>query len=60
MPFWNKKGGYEPLKFHHFDIRNGSVVEHVSKFIHTMGPYTGDKELCLREFAKSLVDRAYT
>ena len=29
-------------------------------FIHTMGPYTGDKELCLREFAKSLVDRAYT
>ena len=25
-----------------------------------MGPYVGDKELCLREFAKSLVDRAYT
>ena len=25
-----------------------------------MGPYAGDKELCLREFAKSLVDRAYT
>ena len=25
-----------------------------------MGPYTGDKELHLREFAKSLIDRAYT
>ena len=25
-----------------------------------MGPYAGDKELCLREFTKSLVDRAYT
>ena len=35
-------------------------MEHVSRFIHTMGPYAGDKELCLREFAKSLVDRAYT
>ena len=34
--------GYEPLKFHHFDGRNGSVVEHVSRFIHTMGPYAGD------------------
>ena len=25
-----------------------------------MGPYTGDKELYLRELAKSLVDKAYT
>ena len=25
-----------------------------------MGLYAGDRELCLREFAKSLVDRAYT
>ena len=52
--------GYEPLKFHPFDGINGSVVEHVSRFIHTMGPYVGDRELCLREFAKSLVDKAYT
>ena len=52
--------GYKPLKFHPFDGRNGSAVEHVSRFIHTMGPYAGDRELCLREFAKSLVDRAYT
>ena len=40
--------------------RNRSVVEHVSRFIHTMGPYTGYRKLCLREFAKSLVDIAYT
>ena len=52
--------GYEPLKFHPFDGRNGSAIEHVSKFIHTISPYVGDKELCLREFAKFLVDRAYT
>ena len=51
---------YEPPKFHPFDERNGSAVEHVSRFVHTMGPYVGDRELCLREFAKSLVDRAYT
>ena len=52
--------GYEPLKFHPFEGMNRSDVEHVSRFIHTMGPYVGDKELCLREFAKSLVDKAYT
>ena len=35
-------------------------MEHMSRFIHTMSPCAGDKELCLREFAKSLMDRAYT
>ena len=29
-------------------------MEHVSR-----SPYVGDRELCLREFAKSLVDKAY-
>ena len=52
--------GYEPPKFYPFDGRNESAVEHVSRFVHNMGPYAGDRELCLREFAKSLVDRAYT
>ena len=52
--------GYEPPKFHPFDGRNESTAEHVSRFIHTMGPSVGDKELCIREFAKSLVDKAYT
>ena len=35
--------GYGPRKFHPFDGRNGSAVEHVSRFIHTMGPYAGDR-----------------
>ena len=35
-------------------------MEHVSRFAHTMGPYAGDRESCLREFAKSLVDRVYS
>ena len=34
-------------------------MEHVSRFIQTMSLYARDKELCLREFIKSLVDRAY-
>ena len=51
---------YEPPKFHPFDGRNGSAMEHVSSFIHTIGPYIGDRKLRLREFAKSLVNRAYT
>jgi hypothetical protein len=33
---------------------------HVSKFIDSMGPYAGDGDLCIREFSKSLDDRAYT
>ena len=52
--------GYEPPKFHPFDGRNGSTIELVSRFVHTMSPYVGDRELCLREFAKSLMDRTYT
>ena len=52
--------GYEPPKFHPFDGRNESAMKHVSKFIHIMGPYAGDRELCLREFAKSLMDGVYT
>ena len=50
---------YEPLKFHPSNGRNGSAVEHVSRFIHTMSPYAGDKELCLKESAKFPVDRTY-
>ena len=32
-------------------------MEHVGRFIHTMGLYVRDRELCLREFVKSLMDR---
>ena len=52
--------GYEPPKFHPFEGMNKSAMEHVSRFIHTIGLYVGDKELCLRKSAKSLVDKAYT
>ena len=51
---------YEPCAFAQYDGRKGSVVGHVSKFIDTLGPYAVDEDLCLREFSKSLCDRAYT
>ena len=35
-------------------------MEHVIKFMYSIGPFVGDGELCLREFSKSLIDRAYT
>ena len=51
---------YEPCAFAQYDGKKGSAVEHVSKFIDTLGPYAVDKDLCLREFSKSLCDQAYT
>ena len=45
---------YEPQAFAQYDGRKGSAVEHVSKFIDTLGLYAIDKDLCLREFSKSL------
>ena len=35
------------------------VIEHVSKFIDTLSQYATNEDLCLREFSKSLCDRAY-
>ena len=51
---------YEPRPFAQYDGRKGSAVEHMSKFIDTLGPYAVDENLCLWEFSKSLCDRAYT
>ena len=51
---------YEPRAFAQYDGRKRSAVEHVSKFINTLGPYAVDEDLCLREFSKSLCNRAYT
>ena len=51
---------YEPPVFAQYDRRKGSVIEHVSKFIDTLGPYAANKNLCLWEFSKSLCDQAYT
>ncbi|CAL8993383.1 unnamed protein product [Prunus brigantina] len=38
----------------------GSPKEHVNRFIDALGQHAGDQNLCLREFSKSLTDRAYT
>jgi hypothetical protein len=46
--------------FSRFDDRKGSARVHISKFIDSMGAYAGNGDLCLREFSKSLDDRAYT
>ena len=51
---------YEPQNFAQYNGRRGSAIEHVSKFINTLSPYVADQDLCLREFSKSLCDRAYT
>ena len=51
---------YEPRAFAQYDGRKGSAVEHMSKFINSLGPYAVDEDLCLREFSKSLCDRVYT
>ena len=43
-----------------YDGRKGNTIEHVSKFLNTMGQHAGNEELCQREFSKSLMDQAYT
>ena len=51
---------YELRAFAQYDGRKGIAVEHVSKFIDTLGPYAADEDLYLWEFSKSLYDRVYT
>ena len=51
---------YETPTFTLYNGKKGNVMEHVSKFMDSMGPFAGDWELCIREFSKSLTDRAYT
>ncbi|KAK9932278.1 hypothetical protein M0R45_019524 [Rubus argutus] len=51
---------YEAPTFILFDGRKGSPKEHISRFIDALGPHAGDHNLRLREFLKSLTDRAYT
>jgi hypothetical protein len=51
---------YDTPVFALFDRRKGSAMEHISKFLDSMGPFAAHGDLCLREFSKSLVDRAYT
>ncbi len=51
---------YDTPIFVLFDGRRGSVLEHISKFLDSIGPFAINGELCLLEFSKSLVDKAYT
>jgi hypothetical protein len=51
---------YDTPTFALFDGRKGSGIEHISKFLDSMGPFAAHGKLCLWEFTKSLVDRAYT
>lgn len=51
---------YKVSKFQKFDGRKGNTKEHVSRFLDSLGKYAKDPELYLREFSKSLTDRAYT
>ena len=45
---------YKTPIFVRYDGRKGNAIEHVSKFLDTMGQHAGNEELCLREFSKSL------
>ena len=51
---------YEVPTFSLYDGRRGNTLEHVSKFIDTMGPYASDSKLCLHKFSKSLSNKAYS
>ncbi|XP_059630202.1 uncharacterized protein LOC132273203 [Cornus florida] len=51
--------GYLTPKFSKFDARKGNPREHVVWFIKALGPFRNDHTLRLREFSKTLTDRAY-
>lgn len=50
---------YKVLKFQKFDRRK-EIKEHVLRILYSMGPFSHDATVCLKEFSKSLTDRAYT
>lgn len=50
---------YTVLNFQKFNSRRGNTIKHVSRFVDAMGPFAHNPKLCLREFSKSLTDRAY-
>ena len=52
--------GYETPSFVLFDGGKGSPREYISRFIDVLGPHASDHNLRLREFSKTLTDRAYT
>ena len=52
--------GYEAPHFTLFDGKKGNPKEHVNRFLDAMGSHARDHDLRLKEFSKSLTDRAYT
>lgn len=52
--------GYIVPNFQKFEGCKGNSREHIARFIDLMGLFAHDAEICLREFSKSLTDRAYT
>ncbi|CAL5386670.1 unnamed protein product [Camellia sinensis] len=52
--------GYTVPKFIKFDGKQGNAREHVVRFIETLGIHGSNHVLRLREFSKSLTDRAYS
>lgn len=51
---------YKVPKFQKFNDRKGNTKEHVSHFLDSMGNYATGPELCLLEFSRPLMNRAYT
>ncbi|XP_058202966.1 uncharacterized protein LOC131317427 [Rhododendron vialii] len=52
--------GYTVPKFIRFDRRKGNTKEHVIHFVDSLDIHSGDRNLRLREFSKSLTDKAYS
>ena len=51
--------GYVVPKFLRFDGKKGNAREHIQKFVDALGIHGYDINLRLREFSKSLTDKAY-
>ena len=51
---------YETPTFTLYVGRKGNALEHVNKFLDSMGPFAGNRDICLWEFSKSLTNHAYT
>ena len=52
--------GYHPPAFRMYNGRTGNAREHIIQFIDDLGVFSHDPELRMREFSKSLRDRAYS
>ena len=51
---------YDTPTFALFGGKKESAMEHISKFLDSVGPFAAHGDFCLQEFSKSLVDRVYT